>query len=224
MQLGGMHLETSNPPALTILDYTQDSRVDRAKLARRIFDHAVSTKKLSYAFSEPVQSVKENSSVITVTTRTNHTWKARRVVCTVPLNVLADVEFSPQLHPLKTEASKVGHSHRGNKIHADIEGDDLISWSSFTYPGKGMIAGLADDLTPSGGHASRSIWADEACEHDRNLPCAQDGGYQGVGFTHSTYKEEHHTFGRFSNVLISSSVFSLTLLLSPCSMTLTNKL
>ncbi|KAF2651157.1 flavin-containing amine oxidase [Lophiostoma macrostomum CBS 122681] len=122
----------------------------QSELARRIFDHAVSTKKLAYAFSQPVKSLKESSGIVTVTTRTGSAWKARRVICTVPLNVLADVEFSPELHPLKKEASTIGHAHRGNKIHADVEGDDLISWSSFTYPGKGMVAGISDGLTPGG--------------------------------------------------------------------------
>lgn len=43
-------------------------------------------------------------------------------VITLPMNVLKDVEFSPQLSAAKLAASKETHSGAGTKFHAIIEG------------------------------------------------------------------------------------------------------
>lgn len=43
--------------------------------------------------------------------------KAGQVVCTVPLNCLGDMSFSPPLSSLKQEAIRHGHMNQGAKIH-----------------------------------------------------------------------------------------------------------
>jgi monoamine oxidase len=47
---------------------------------------------------------------------------AAATVCTVPLNVLKDVEFVPEIHPDKLAASKEGHPGRGFKVYAEVKG------------------------------------------------------------------------------------------------------
>lgn len=125
-------------------------KTGQSNLARKIFDHATSTGRLSYAFKTPVAKVIEHNGIVTVETRSKRSFKAHQVISTIPLNVLGDITFYPPLNPLKRQALKQGHTNRGNKIHADVTGPDLVSWTSFAVPGKGMICGLADNITPAG--------------------------------------------------------------------------
>ncbi|KAL4969796.1 flavin monoamine oxidase family protein [Aspergillus stella-maris] len=122
----------------------------QSSLARNIFDHAKETGNLSYSFSAPVQRIEDRNGLVTVSTRTGKTFKARKLICTVPLNVLADIEFSPILPALKVQASREGSTNHCNKVHFDVAGDDLVSWSSMTSPGKGAICAIADNLTKNG--------------------------------------------------------------------------
>lgn len=122
----------------------------QSSLARKIFDHARSTGNLSYSFSSPVQHVADRDGLVTAATRLGKSFKARKVICTVPLNVLADIEFSPLLPALKVQASCEGSTNHCNKVHFDVAGDDLVSWSAMVSPGKGVICALADNLTHNG--------------------------------------------------------------------------
>jgi hypothetical protein len=122
----------------------------QSSLARKIFEHAKSTSNLSYSFSTPVKHVADNNGLVTVTSRSGQIFKCRKVICTVPLNVLADIEFSPALPALKVQASREGSTNHCNKVHFDVEGPDLILWSAMGVPGKGAICALADNLTPVG--------------------------------------------------------------------------
>lgn len=121
----------------------------QSALARKIFEHAVSTGRLSYSFSTPVAKIEDHESFSTVTTRSGTTYKASRIVCTIPLNVLGDIEFSPVLPPRIQQAIAEGQTNKCNKIHVDIAGPELVSWTSFGSPGKGLICALSDNLTPA---------------------------------------------------------------------------
>lgn len=127
-------------------------RSGQSELHRRIFDHSVSTGRLSYAFSTPVVRIEDNRrhGIVTVTARTGESWRARKVICTIPLNVLEDISFSPALPTLVQQAIREGQVNHCNKFHLDTAGPDLLSWSSFSSPGKGAICALADHLTPAG--------------------------------------------------------------------------
>jgi monoamine oxidase len=69
-----------------------------------------------------VKRIEQKPDHVVVTTATGETITAATVVCTVPLNVLKDVEFFPALHPHKLAASKEGHPGRGFKVYAQIKG------------------------------------------------------------------------------------------------------
>lgn len=122
----------------------------QSSFARKIFDHSKATSKLSYAFSTPVQQVTEKGGMVTVTSRTGQTFKCRKLICTVPLNVLASINFTPPLSSLKIMASQEGSTNHCNKVHFDVAGADLISWSAMSNPGRGVICALSDNLTPAG--------------------------------------------------------------------------
>lgn len=121
----------------------------QSALARKIFDHAVSTGNLAYSFSSPVAKIEDHKTFTIVTCRSGRSWKARRVISTIPLNVLSDISFNPPLPKSKQDAIQEGQVNKCNKVHFDVEGPDLVSWSSFASPAKGLICALADNLTPS---------------------------------------------------------------------------
>lgn len=124
----------------------------QSSLARKIFDHAVSTGNLSFSFSTPVKQISQegHTGLVTITSRSGQGWKARRVVCTIPLNILGDITFSPPLTLSKQQAVKEGSTNHCNKVHFEVAGDDLVSWTSMASPGKGAICAIADRLTPAG--------------------------------------------------------------------------
>lgn len=138
------------PTGMNDIALTTRLRSGQSTLAKCIFDHAVSTERLAYSFSSPVQSIIEEGGIVNVVLRAGKVFKAQRVICTIPLNVLSDITFSPPLNALKTEAINIGQVNRNNKIHADIAGNDLVSWTSVASPGKGMICAIADHVTPAG--------------------------------------------------------------------------
>ncbi|WAO90189.1 Amino-oxidase domain-containing protein [Fusarium falciforme] len=118
-------------------------------LHRRIFDHAVSTGQLSYSFSTPVMSIQEANDIMTVRSRQGQAWRAAAVICTVPLNVLTSIQFDPPLPPTKVEAARQGQVNKCNKIHFEVKGSDLLSWTSLGSPGKGFVSAFGDGLTPA---------------------------------------------------------------------------
>lgn len=121
----------------------------QSELHRRIFDHSVSTGNLSYSFGCAVKKVEDKDGLVRVHMRDGQIFKAKAIICTLPLNVLASVEFSPALPEDKIKAAHQGSVNRCNKIHVDINGPDYLSWSSLASPGKGLVSAFGDHLTPS---------------------------------------------------------------------------
>lgn len=140
------------PTGLNDIGLTTRLRSGQSTLARRMFDHAKSTGRLSHAFSTAIAAVEERGGVVEVKPRGGggNGWQARKVVCTVPLNVLRDVAFTPALSELKAEAVGIGQANRGNKVHADVAGPELVSYTAFASPGKGLVCAIADKETPGG--------------------------------------------------------------------------
>jgi len=141
-------------------------RDGQTELAKRIFNEAVEAG-LDYAFSTPVQSISEggegNSNTATalrVKTIGGETFSARKVVCTIPLNVLKDVQFSPPLSALRQEAIGIGHVNQMTKIYADVKGKGLERWNGMRYPGL-LMYGYADGVLPNGNVHIVAFGADE---------------------------------------------------------------
>lgn len=72
-------------------------------------------------------------------------YQARRVICTIPLNCLADIQFEPPLSALKRSAVKEGHINVGEKYHFFV---DQIQKNWFTntsdVQGSDFVFGLKD--------------------------------------------------------------------------------
>ncbi|KAJ6186505.1 Monoamine oxidase N [Penicillium mononematosum] len=142
-------LGSHQPTGLNDIALHTRLRSGNSALHRKIFEHAVSSGNLSYSFKTAVSRVEEADGTVTVTSRDGRSWKARSVISTIPLNVLASVEFSPPLPAAKVEASHLGQVNLCNKIHFDIDGPDYLSWTSFASPGKGLVCAIGDHLTPA---------------------------------------------------------------------------
>ncbi|MBK5356564.1 FAD-dependent oxidoreductase [Pseudomonas sp. TH41] len=71
----------------------------------------------------PVKRIEQKSDHVVITTRAGEILTAATLVCTIPLNVLKDVEFSPSLDPGKLAASKEGHPGKGFKVFAQTKGE-----------------------------------------------------------------------------------------------------
>ncbi len=69
-----------------------------------------------------VKRIEQRADHVLVSTVTGEVISAAAVVCTVPLNVLKDVEFVPEIHPHKLAASIEGHPGQGFKVFAEVKG------------------------------------------------------------------------------------------------------
>jgi hypothetical protein len=151
------------------LGLTYKLRAGQSALARSFFDEAFATEKLRYAFDSPVSKIVDQGGVVEVATTardgsgTATTFRAHRVICTVPLNVLYKIDFSPPLAPLKTEASKLGHVNHVTKIHAELANPELRSVGAFSL-GK-LTYGFGDGTTPAGNTHMVAFGSSQAGRH-----------------------------------------------------------
>jgi hypothetical protein len=141
----------------------------------RFFEEAVESGNLSYAFNSPVSHIDHTGEIAHVTTRDGRRYSAKRVVCTVPLNVLNAIKFVPPLDPLKQEAANLKHVNQCVKVHAEVRDRDMRSWSGVTYPHNKLIIGMGDGETPAGnthivffGSDSNHMHAEENIEETLN--------------------------------------------------------
>ncbi|TAQ90118.1 hypothetical protein B7494_g1558 [Chlorociboria aeruginascens] len=112
----------------------------QSSFAIRFFEEAVATGRLSYVFNAPVTEVKDLvSSGVDVTTTSSQTFHARKIICTIPLNVLTSIAFSPPLPGIKNEAIKIGHMNQCTKIHVVVKGKEMRSWSSIKDPSENAM-------------------------------------------------------------------------------------
>lgn len=108
-------------------------REGQSALARRLFDDAARLG-LQYSFKTPIKSITDRQGVVTLGTTINKSFRARRVVNTIPLAVLHTIHFDPPLSPLRQEAMHVGQLNYLTKVHAEVEGD-LRGLRGCTWPG-----------------------------------------------------------------------------------------
>ncbi len=87
-----------------------------------LIDKIVADGKPDIKLNTYVKKIEQSADKVVVTTISGERLTAAAVVCTVPLNVLKDVEFKPAIHPDKLAASVEGHPGQGFKIYAEVKG------------------------------------------------------------------------------------------------------
>ncbi|RTE80594.1 hypothetical protein BHE90_004902 [Fusarium euwallaceae] len=100
-------------------------------LARCLFDHSLKTGNLSYSFSTPIHSINHSAaSCVTANCTDGRVFSARKLICTIPLMLLKDLVFVPQLPPLKAGGIAQGRQNIVRKVHIQAEGKKWRSWSA----------------------------------------------------------------------------------------------
>lgn len=176
LHISGGHMETSSLwdmiRSQALLMHSTDNfndiwlryklRDGQSALAKKMFDEAVETG-LDYAFSTPIKSITQQSTAderVVVRTTSGETFQARKLITTVPLNVLKEIEFQPALSAKKQEAIKIEHVNHMNKIHADVANPELERWNGMRFPGM-LMYGYADGVLPNGDVHLTAFGADE---------------------------------------------------------------
>lgn len=72
--------------------------------------------------SAPISSVRETDSLVEVIAASGEMHVADAVICTVPLNTLTDINFSPPICIKKKEESLRRHAGSGFKVHILLDG------------------------------------------------------------------------------------------------------
>lgn len=140
-------------------------RDGQTELARRMFADAVD-RGLEYSFTTPVKSILQGSSAdqpVILHTLQGETFKAKKVITSIPLNVLKDVKFVPSLSKLRQEAIQTGHVNKMTKIHADVSDTKLERWNGMRYPGN-LLYGYGDGKMPNGHVHVVAFGADEGTD------------------------------------------------------------
>lgn len=127
-------------------------RHGQSTFARKFFDESVASGNLKYAFSSPVASVEQGQKggKVKVTSRSGAVFEAKKVVVTIPLNLLNSVRFDPPIHPGKREASSLGHVNNVVKVHVEAANPELRSFTGLTYPNNKLTYMMGDGTTPAG--------------------------------------------------------------------------
>jgi monoamine oxidase len=86
--------------------------------------------------STPVRAARTGNGTTTVTTTTGRHYTGRAVICTIPMNVLKTVEFSPPLSATKMQASREEHIGKGTKcyIHIRQKVGNWMGYAPFPHP------------------------------------------------------------------------------------------
>ncbi|KAL0938625.1 monoamine oxidase n [Colletotrichum truncatum] len=117
-------------------------------LARNIFHEAVDHG-LDYSFSTPVAAIAQKANQVHIQSQSGEVFRAQKVVCTIPLNVLQDIHFSPPLSQKRQDAIQLGHVNQMSKIHADVGNPELERWNGMRFPGV-LMYGYGDGVLPNG--------------------------------------------------------------------------
>ncbi|KAJ3562130.1 hypothetical protein NPX13_g8680 [Xylaria arbuscula] len=141
-------------------------RDGQTELAKRMFNDAVKNG-VEYSFSTPVTAVTQaqdksfsGKSLVTVKATNNAVFRGRKLITTIPLNVLKDIKFSPPLSQRRQEAINIGHVNQMTKIHADVADPELEYWNGCRFPGLLMYA-YSDGVLPNGHVHLTAFGADE---------------------------------------------------------------
>ncbi|RAL07142.1 flavin monoamine oxidase family protein [Aspergillus homomorphus CBS 101889] len=114
----------------------------QSSFAINFFKEVLSTGNLLYAFNSLVQSIKDESGKVTVSTRNGHNYTATRLISTIT--------FPPPLGPQRTTAINIGHVSQCVKVHAEISSRAMRSWRGISYPSNKLFYAIGDGTTPAG--------------------------------------------------------------------------
>ncbi|PWY85792.1 monoamine oxidase maoN [Aspergillus sclerotioniger CBS 115572] len=137
---------------LGLYEYTETYKIaaGQSDFARCFFEEALSTGNLRFSFQTAVTGIHDQAGRVTVTCASGQKWLAKRLVCTIPLNILTKVDFNPPLPAVKTAACIKGNVNFGAKLHLEVDDTHLLSWVATNWPGTHIFSCRGDGITPKG--------------------------------------------------------------------------
>ncbi len=101
-----------------------------------LIDAIVTDGRPDVRLQSPVARVTQAADHVEVTTQGGETFRARAAIAALPMNVLANIEFSPALGPAKVAASKERHAGAGVKAYVRVRGKvpNLLALAPETEP------------------------------------------------------------------------------------------
>jgi monoamine oxidase len=119
-------------------------------LARKFYDEALGTGNLAYKFDCPVVSISDHTKYgVDVKTATRQVFRGRKVICTIPQNVLDTIAISPPLTGLQQEVVRTHHVNQTTKVHAEVLPAELRTWIGIS-PDNKLIQAAGEAFTPAG--------------------------------------------------------------------------
>lgn len=94
----------------------------------------------SIRYSQAVESVSQNNSEVTITTQDGSRFQAERLLCTVPLTVLSNIEFTPALSAEKNAAANGGYNYTdSSRLYSQFDSrfwvdQNLNGWGTSDHP------------------------------------------------------------------------------------------
>ncbi len=94
----------------------------------------------SIIYSQAVESVTQSNSEVSVTTQDGSRFQAERLLCTVPLPVLANIEFTPSLSVDKISAANGGYNYTdSSRLYSQFDSrfwleQNLNGWGNSDHP------------------------------------------------------------------------------------------
>jgi len=70
----------------------------------------------------PVAEVHQDGTRVEVVTQDGERFRARAAIAALPMNVLANIRFTPQLHSDKVAVSRARHAGAGVKVYVRVRG------------------------------------------------------------------------------------------------------
>ncbi|KAL5593004.1 hypothetical protein FOBRF1_012106 [Fusarium oxysporum] len=135
-----------------LADLTETYKIaaGQSEFATAFFKEGLGTGNLSYLFDVQVSSVKDHGNMVTLSTINGERFVGNRIICTVPLNILQNMEFNPHLNKDKQDAAQRGHIGFGAKFHLEARGNTLRSWLGAASSDSRVLTIRGDGITPAG--------------------------------------------------------------------------
>ena len=136
-----------------IMEFSETYKLQdgQTHFALHFFKEALATKRLSYSFRCAIQSVTDANNLVTVVTNDRRVFSGRRVISTMPLNTMREVQFNPALDTLRNEATELGQVHKGMKMHFEIDKAEKRPLMAVSHSQSPIVNGLGDGKTESNG-------------------------------------------------------------------------
>lgn len=80
--------------------------------------------RLDIRLNTPIASVRQDDEGVTVTARDGRVFSARKVICALPMNCIADLDVDPPLGTEKIALSKERHAAKGIKVLFTTSGEE----------------------------------------------------------------------------------------------------